>query len=113
MQRLVWPLSFREDMSAPGRVWPGEGKPENSRLEVTPPEISDLREQVEALLAWAETSPPGLWEVTEEHQAFVASVSELLGVSLPLGTFRSPARAASFLRVVALALQGSEKGLSS
>jgi hypothetical protein len=100
-------------MSAPGRVWPGEAGPENSRLEVIQPEISELREQVEALLAWAETSPPGLWEVREEHQAFVASVSELLGVSLPLATFRSPARAASFLRVVSLALQGSEAGLSS
>jgi hypothetical protein len=100
-------------MSSPGRVWPGEDRRQNSRREVTQPEISDLREQVEALLVWAETSPPGVWEVAEEYQAFVASVSELLGVSFPLGTFRSPARAASFLRVVALALQGSEKGLSS
>lgn len=36
----------------------------------------------------------------------MASVSEVLGVPIPLGTFRSAERAAGFLRVGASALQG-------
>ena len=92
-------------MSAPGRGWHGDARPETRPLQLTHQEISDLREQVEALLAWAEATPSGTWEVAEEQRAFIASISELFGVSLPLGTFRSATRAASFLRVVALALQ--------
>jgi len=92
-------------MSAAGKVWPSDASSEPGRLAVSHGQTSDLREQVEALLAWAEANPAGSWDVAEEHRAFVASVSELFGVSLPLGTFRSAARAASFLRVVALALQ--------
>lgn len=93
-------------MSASGRAWHGDARPETRRQQVTHRDISDLREQVEALLAWAEATPSGTWEVAEEQRAFIASVSELFGISLSLGTFRSAARAASFLRIVALALQG-------
>ena len=93
-------------MSAPGRTWHGHARPEARRPEVKSQGISDLREQVEALLAWAESTQPGGWWLTEEERAFMDSVSELFGVSIPLGTFGSADRAASFLRIVALALQG-------
>lgn len=92
-------------MSAPGRTWHGDARPAIRRPKADSQGISDVREQVEALLAWAESTQPNAWRLTEEERAFMDSVSELFGVSIPLGTFGSADRAASFLRVVALALQ--------
>jgi hypothetical protein len=96
------------DMSAPGRRWHGHARPKTTQPQVSLQEISDLREQVEALLAWAEEAPSGTWQVVDEERAFIASISELFGVCIPLDTFPSASRAASFLRVVALALQADE-----
>jgi hypothetical protein len=93
-------------MSAPGRTWHGHFRSETRRPQLNNCVISDLREQVEALLIWAESTHAANWRLTEEERAFMASVSELFGVSIPLGTFGTADRAASFLRVVALALQG-------
>lgn len=92
-------------MSAPGRTWPASGQPGTRRPVVSQHQLSDLREQVEALLAWAETTQAGPWHIADEERAFMASVSDLFGVPIPLGTFRSAEGAAQFLRVVALALQ--------
>ena len=68
-------------------------------------QLSELREQVEALLAWAEATQADRWHIADEERAFMASVSDLFGVPIPLGTFQSAAGAAKFLRVVAIALQ--------
>jgi hypothetical protein len=76
------------------------------RLQVSEHQLADLREQVEALLAWAEATPAGSWHIADEERAFMSSVSELFGVAIPLGTFGSAQGAAKFLRVVAMALQG-------
>jgi len=91
-------------MSAPGRAWPGHSRP-GRRLHVSNHQLADLREQVDALLAWAEASPEGTWHIADEERAFMASLSELFGVPIPLGTFRSAEGAAKFLRVVAFALE--------
>jgi hypothetical protein len=92
-------------MSAPGRTWHRHADLEVRSRQEPAREISDVREQVEALLAWAEAHPTGAWQVADEERAFMTSVSELFGVSIPFGTFESAGRAASFLRVVARALQ--------
>ena len=92
-------------MSAPGRSWHGSTRSVIHRPEASQHQISDLREQVESLLAWAEGTQEGSWHIADEEHAFMASVSELFGVPIPLGTFRSADGAAKFLRVVARALQ--------
>jgi hypothetical protein len=93
-------------MSAPGRTWHGYARPGAGLLARNQDKISDLREQVDTLLAWAEATPAGTWHVADEERAFMASVSDLFGVPIPSGTFRSAEGAACFLRVVAKALQG-------
>jgi hypothetical protein len=93
-------------MSAPGRTWHGYGRNETGQPQLRQQGVSELRQQVESLLSWAEANREGTWELAEEERAFLASISELFGVSVPLATFQSAERAASFLRVVALALEG-------
>jgi hypothetical protein len=92
-------------MSAPGRTWHGSARPGRSPLRVSHQKLSDLRAHVDELLAWAEASPATGWHLAEDEHAFIASVSELFGVPIPLGTFRSAETAARFIRVVALALK--------
>jgi hypothetical protein len=92
-------------MSAPGRTWHGSARPGIGPLRVSQQKLSDLREHVEALLAWAEATPTGDWHLEDDERAFMASISTLFEVPIPIGTFRSSETAARFLRVVALALK--------
>jgi hypothetical protein len=104
-QRFYWRLSYGMDMSTLRRSWHGSARPEIRRPKASHHQLSDLREQVESLLAWAEGTQEGPWRVADEERAFMASVSDLFGVPIPLGTFSSADGAAKFLRVVAQALQ--------
>jgi hypothetical protein len=92
-------------MSAPGRTWHGYAQPETARPHASHQRLSDLREHIEELLSWAESTQAGEWHLADEEKAFMASVSDLFGVPIPLGTFRSAETAGRFLRVVALALK--------
>jgi hypothetical protein len=69
-------------------------------------ELSELRPQVETLLAKAESVPADCWVLSSEERSVLVSLAQVFALPLPGGDFQASPKALAFLRVARQAMRG-------
>jgi hypothetical protein len=67
--------------------------------------LSELRPQVETLLAKAERAPEDCWTPSKEEFAMLVSLAHLFQLKLPADELQAPRRALTLLRVARQAMR--------
>jgi hypothetical protein len=68
------------------------------------PDLPGLRQQAEALLQKAESTPSVSWHINAEEHSTMVSLADAFSVRLPVDAFRSTEGASEFLRQVLRAM---------